>query len=126
MVTLLLPMFRTHTVIWEVEPLDTVEVSSELARGRGDIFALKVKGTSMIGELINDGDIVLMEQAAAADDGDMVAAWIKSEEETTLKKLYRDGDRIRLQPANPAMEPIYAAPENVEVQGRVLGVIRQI
>lgn len=111
---------------WEMEPLDTVEVSSEIVQGKGDVFALKVKGTSMIDALINDGDIVLMQQTNTADDGDMVAAWLKSEEETTLKKLHRERDRIRLQPANSALEPIYADPDNVEVQGKVLGVIRQM
>jgi repressor LexA len=80
----------------------------------------------MIDALINDGDVVLMQQAATANDGEMVAAWLKSEEETTLKKLYRERDRIRLQPANATMDPIYADPDNVEVQGKVIGVIRQI
>ncbi|TET13897.1 MAG: transcriptional repressor LexA [Dehalococcoidia bacterium] len=111
---------------WEMEPLDSVEVSSGLTQGRDKVYALRVKGTSMIDALINDGDIVLMQQAATADDGEMVAAWLKSEEETTLKKLYRERGRIRLQPANSEMQPIYAAPENVEVQGKVVGVIRQV
>jgi len=111
---------------WEMEPLDTVEVSSEIVRGKDNVYALTVKGTSMIDALINDGDIVLMQQAATADDGEMVAAWLKAEEETTLKKLYREPDRIRLQPANTTMEPIYADPGNVEIQGRVIGVIRRI
>jgi repressor LexA len=61
-----------------------------------------------------------MEQTASADDGDMVAAWLKQEEEATLKKIYRKGDRVRLQPANEKVKPIYTKPENVEVQGRVL------
>jgi len=111
---------------WEMEPLDSVEVSSELTQGRDRVYALRVKGTSMIDALINDGDIVLMQQAATADDGEMVAAWLKAEEETTLKKLYRERGRIRLQPANSEMQPIYAAPDNVEVQGKVVGVIRQV
>ena len=111
---------------WEIEPLDTVEVSSELTQGKEGVYALRVKGTSMIDALINDGDIVLMQQAATAEDGEMVAAWLKAEGETTLKKLYRERNRIRLQPANSIMEPIYAVPENVEVQGKVVGVIRQI
>ena len=111
---------------WEMEPLDTVEVSSELTQGKEGVYALRVKGTSMIDALINDGDIVLMQQAATAEDGEMVAAWLKAEEETTLKKLYRERNRIRLQPANSTMDPIYAVPENVEVQGKVVGVIRQI
>ena len=111
---------------WEMEPLDTVEVSSELTQGKEGVYALRVKGTSMIDALINDGDIVLMQQAATAEDGEMVAAWLKAEGETTLKKLYRERNRIRLQPANSTMEPIYADPANVEVQGKVVGVIRQI
>ena len=111
---------------WEMEPIDTVEVSSELIKGRGDVYALKVKGNSMIDALISDGDIVLMQQAVTADNGDMIAAWLKSEGETTLKKLYRERDRIRLQPANTRMKPIYVAPKNVEVQGKVVGVIRQL
>jgi repressor LexA len=111
---------------WEMEPLDTVEVSSELTQGKEGVYALRVKGTSMVDALINDGDIVLMQQAATAEDGEMVAAWLKAEEETTLKKLYRERNRIRLQPANSTMEPLYAVPENVEVQGKVVGVIRQI
>jgi len=111
---------------WEIEPLDTVEVSSELTQGKEEVYALRVKGASMIDALINDGDIVLMQQAATAEDGEMVAAWLKAEGETTLKKLYRERNRIRLQPANSTMEPIYADPKNVEVQGKVVGVIRQI
>jgi repressor LexA len=111
---------------WEMEPMDTVEVSSELVKGRSDVYALRVKGNSMVDALISDGDIVLMQQAATADNGEMVAAWLKSEGETTLKKLYRERERIRLQPANAQMKPIYAAPKNVEVQGKVIGVIRQV
>ena len=111
---------------WEMEPIDTVEVSSELVKGKSDVYALKVKGNSMIDALISDGDIVLMQQAETADNGEMVAAWLKSESETTLKKLYRERERIRLQPANSKMKPIYASPKNVQVQGKVVGVIRQL
>ncbi len=109
---------------WEAEPIDTVEVSSELVKSKSDVYALKVKGNSMVDALISDGDIVLMQQAETADDGEMVAAWLKSEGETTLKKLYREPNRIRLQPANSQMKPIYVKPRNVEVQGKVIGVIR--
>ena len=111
---------------WEMEPMDTVEVTSELIQGRGDVYALRVKGTSMVDALIGDGDIVLMQQAATAEDGEMVAAWLKAEGEITLKKLYREPGRIRLQPANAQMQPIYAELRNVEVQGKVIGVIRQL
>lgn len=99
---------------------DDVEVPDEVAGGRDNVFALRVKGTSMIDALVNDGDVVIMEQTSAADDGDMVAVWLKDRQETTLKKIYFEGERVRLQPANVTMEPIYARAEDVEVQGKVL------
>jgi repressor LexA len=98
---------------------DDVDVPAEVAAG-GNVFALRVKGTSMIDALVNDGDIVVLESTSAWSDGDMVAAWIKSREETTLKRIYHEGDRIRLQPANVTMDPIYAAADDVEVQGKVV------
>jgi repressor LexA len=109
---------------WEMEPLDSVDVSSDLPGSEENVFALRVKGTSMIDALINDGDVVLMRQASSAEAGDMVAAWLKGEGETSLKRFYPEQDRIRLQPANSQMEPIYADPNDVEVQGKVVGVIR--
>lgn len=105
---------------------DTIDVSENVTRGRENIFALRVKGTSMIDALINDGDIVLFEATDHADNGEMVAAWLKREGETTLKKFYHEGDRVRLQPMNSTMEPIYTAADNVEVQGRVVYVTRSM
>jgi repressor LexA len=77
----------------------------------------------MIDALVNDGDIVIMEATNSADDGEMVAAWLKREGEATLKKIFVDGERVRLQPANVTMKAIYTDPENVEIQGRVLTTI---
>ena len=74
----------------------------------------------MIDALVNDGDIIIMEQASSAENGEMVAAWLKREQEATLKKFYREGDRVRLQPANETMAPIYTDADNVEIQGKVL------
>jgi repressor LexA len=91
-----------------------------MTHGRDNVFALRVKGSSMIDALVNDGDLVLMEQTSAWDDGDMVAVWLRDRQETTLKKIYNEGPRIRLQPANASMDPIYARAEDVEVQGKVL------
>jgi len=99
---------------------ETVEVTEEMTGGRENVYALRVKGNSMIDALVNDGDIVIMEQAAGAEDGDMVAAWLKQEQEVTLKKFYREGSRVRLQPANTTMKPIYTEADNVEIQGKVL------
>jgi repressor LexA len=99
---------------------DAIEVTDEMTRGRENVFALRVKGTSMIDALVNDGDLILMEMTGAADNGDMVAVWLKDREETTLKKIYYENERVRLQPANVTMDPIYVDPEQVEVQGKVL------
>ena len=105
---------------------DFIEVAAELTQGRPDIYALKVRGMSMIDALINDGDMVLMQSASTVDNGDMAAVWLRSEKEVTLKKVYMEPGRVRLQPANSQMKPIYTSPENVEVQGRVIAVIRQM
>jgi len=111
---------------WATVPEETVQLTHEMTRGRRGVYALRVKGSSMIDALIDDGDIVLMEQVSTINDGDMAAVWLKRQQEVTLKKVYRDGNRIRLQPANRQMEPLYQDPDNVEIQGRVIGVIRKI
>ncbi|MFC2003177.1 transcriptional repressor LexA [Chloroflexota bacterium] len=109
---------------WATIPDETVRLPDELVRSRESIYALKVKGTSMIDALIDDGDIVLMQQTSTVDDGDMAAVWLKAQQEVTLKKIYREGKRIRLQPANREMKLSYQNADNVEIQGRVVGVIR--
>ena len=105
---------------------DSLEVPAELTRGKQDIYALKVKGMSMIDALINDGDIVLMQYVNNVDNGEMAAVWLRAEKEVTLKKVFVERSRVRLQPANSQMQPIFAAPGNVEVQGRVIAVVRQV
>jgi len=104
---------------------DSIEVTADMVGGRRNVYGLRVKGTSMIDALVNDGDIVLMEAASTAENGDMVAAWLKREQEATLKRFYLEGGRVRLQPANETMQPIYTDPANVQVQGRFLGSIRR-
>jgi len=109
-----------QTAEWE-----TIDLSSSmLPSGKSEVFALRVKGLSMIDALINDGDIVVLMKQSWCDNGDTVAVWLKDEKETTLKKFYLEGNRVRLQPANATMEPIYASPENVEVQGKLVTVVR--
>jgi len=106
---------------------ETLEVTEDLTRGKEGVYALKVKGSSMIDALINDGDVVLMQHVDVVENGEMAAIWLKAEKEATLKKFYYDkSGRIRLQPANDQMQPIYVDPENVAIQGRVIGVIRQL
>ena len=106
--------------------LETLEIPEDMVSGKENVYALKVKGTSMIDALIDDGDIILLQHVDTADDGDMVAAWLEAEEEVTLKRLYREPNRIRLQPANSQMDPIYVDPSNLSVKGRVIGVIRKL
>jgi repressor LexA len=109
-----------------VASAETLEISRDLIRGRENVYALKVKGLSMIDALINDGDIVLMQYTNTVENGQMAAVWLKSEKKATLKRVYASPNRIRLQPANSQMQPIYAEPEDVEIQGRVIAVIRQL
>jgi repressor LexA len=112
---------------WDIAAVsDTIGVPSELTRGREDIYALRVKGVSMIDALIDDGDVVVMQHVNSVANGEMAAVWLKSEKEVTLKKVFVESDRVRLQPANSQMQPIYADRGNIEIQGRVLAVLRQV
>jgi len=111
-----------------VDPEDTVEVPQRLV-DQG-CFALRVKGKSMIEDHIDDGDVVVVKPQDSADDGEIVVALVvggaSTEGEATLKRMYREGDRVRLQPANAEMNPIFVRPEDLRVQGKVVSVIRSI
>ncbi|ADJ25742.1 transcriptional repressor, LexA family [Dehalogenimonas lykanthroporepellens BL-DC-9] len=120
------PIALPENDTWNLTPEEMVEVSDDILRGRTNVFALKVRGTSMIDALVDDGDTVLLTQTGTAEDGAMVAVWLQDRNEVTLKKIYREGNRIRLQPANRYMEPIFCDPGNVEIQGRVIGIIRKL
>jgi repressor LexA len=105
-----------------------IELSPDLAPNNGrSLFALRVKGHSMVDALINDGDIVVLKQQETCENGETVAVWLRDERETTLKRFYlEDGNRVRLQPANVTMDPIYTDASNVEVQGKLVSVVRSI
>jgi len=105
---------------------ETIELTRGIIKDTDGIYALQVKGNSMIDALIHDGDIVVMKHQQHAENGDLVAVWLRDEKETTLKRFYLEGDRVRLQPANPTMEPLYFPANNVEIQGKVVCVIRQL
>jgi repressor LexA len=112
---------------WDIAAVsETMGVPSELTGGREDIYALRVKGMSMVDALINDGDIVLMQHVNTVENGEMAAVWLKEEKEVTLKKVFVESDRVRLQPANSQMRPLFTDPSNVEIQGKVIAVLRQI
>jgi repressor LexA len=105
-----------------------IEVPADVASNDRlqDVYALRVRGYSMIDALISDGDIVLLRYQQTADNGQMVAARLEDENAVTLKLFYNEGSRIRLQPANVTMEPIYVSPANVRIEGRVVGVLRSM
>jgi repressor LexA len=109
-----------------LEPLDTLMLTRDLISDQEGLFALKVKGNSMIDALINDGDIVVMKKQETALNGEMCAVWLKEKGETTLKRIYREKSRIRLQPMNPTMKPFYAKANDVQIQGKVVLVVRQL
>jgi repressor LexA len=102
---------------------ETLAVPEDLV-GKRDSYVLRVKGDSMIDEQIRDGDFVIVEDRHTADNGEMVIALLNGSD-VTLKKLYREHGRIRLQPANPTMQPIYAEAGDVQVRGVVIGVMRR-
>lgn len=108
----------------------TIEVPQSQLPGREkgqDLFALEVQGDSMIDAMVNDGDIVIMKPASEARNGEMVAIWINDKDETTLKYFFLENGKVRLQPANPTMEPIIIEdPSTLEVRGKVVMVIRQV
>jgi repressor LexA len=112
------------------DPESTIEIARSLLPAREkieDLFALEVQGDSMIDAMVNDGDIVIMKHTQEARNGEMVAVWLNNNDETTLKYFYREKNRIRLQPANPTMQPIYVDnPEQVSIRGKVVMVIRQV
>ncbi len=111
---------------WHSVSLDTIGVPPELLPSHTQVYALRVKGTSMIDALVDDGDIVILQATTTAEDGEMVAVWLRDRSEVTLKRLYREPGRIRLQPANHTMAPIYVDPGEVEVQGKVVAVLRKV
>jgi repressor LexA len=109
---------------------DPVEEAIFLTTGIVDqqdgLFALKVKGDSMIDALVNDGDIIILRHQSTAQNGDMVAVRLLDRDETTLKHFYRENGHVRLQPANPTLEPIFVHPAHVEIQGQVVAIVRQL
>ena len=105
---------------------DAIELTHDLLPQHDNVYALQVRGDSMIDAMVSDGDIVIVHQQNEAHNGDMVAAWLTDRDETTLKFFFREPDRIRLQPANPTMDPIYVDPAAVQIQGKVLMVLRRL
>lgn len=106
---------------------ETIELTRSIVGDPRDLYALRVRGNSMIDAMVHDGDIVIMRPTEEVANGEMAAVWLRDREEATLKRVYWEGGRVRLQPANPTMEPIYIDdPRQVQIQGKVVMVIRQV
>jgi repressor LexA len=120
----LLGRVAAGTPIEAVQATETIFVPEDMV-GRRDTYVLQVKGDSMIDEQIRDGDYVIVEDRQTARDGEMVIALLEGEN-VTLKKLYRERDgRVRLQPANSALKPLFVDPRSLKIQGVVIGVLRR-
>jgi repressor LexA len=108
-----------------VQDAETLAVPLDMVRRRRDNYVLRVEGNSMIEEQIRDGDYIVVQAQETAEDGEMVVALVGGES-ATVKKLYREeAGRVRLQPANPSMDPIFVDPDELRIQGIVVGVIRK-
>ena len=107
---------------------ETIELTRDILGDPEGLYALQVQGDSMVDALVHDGDIVVMRHQQRVENGEMAAVWLREREEVTLKHFFQEeGGRVRLQPANPTMRPIFVDdPRRVEVQGKVVMVIRQL
>lgn len=120
------PLYAPDAPAYADQSYDTIDLTAALTQDRQNLFALRVKGTSMIDALVADGDIVILEPTSDARNGEMVAAWLDDSEETTLKRFFMEGDTVRLQPENETMEPIRVPAKDVSVRGKVVGVVRSM
>lgn len=122
------PVPSSDFAYYDSDSMVDIAISSLPARERGEnLFALEVQGESMIDAMVYDGDIVIMKPAHEARNGEMVAVWLSDKEETTLKYFYLENGKVRLQPANPNMDPIIIDdPSTVDIQGKVIMVIRKV
>ena len=102
-----------------------IELTSDIADPRRDLFALQVQGDSMVDDLVGDGDILIVERRQEAAQGQMAIVYLRDRNEATLKRVYPEGRRVRLQPAHPTLQPLYADARDVQVQGCVVALIRQ-
>jgi repressor LexA len=103
-----------------------LELNESLFRNPAELYALRVQGDSMIDASVLDGDIVILRHQERAENGEMVAAWIDNQNETTLKHFYLEGDQVRLRPANPSYPEMFLPAADVSVKGKVVSVIRQL
>jgi repressor LexA len=124
------PVPMSETSFSQLHPDSMIDIARNLLpkHNTEQLFALEVSGDSMIDAMVNDGDIVIMQPPQNdIKNGDMVAIWLNDKAETTLKYIFHENNKVRLQPANPTMDPIFIDdPATVDIQGKVVMVIRQM
>jgi repressor LexA len=107
------------------DPENTVQIARSMVGNADGLYALEVKGNSMIDALINDGDIVVMKRVTEVKNGDLAAVFLLDRNESTLKRVFHEGKRLKLKPENPTMKPFYVDARQAQIQGRVMCVIRK-
>ena len=121
-----IPLLGVITAGKPIEPIQDpkpIQVPNDMLAKTGRHYALRIRGNSMIMEGIRDGDVVIVREQPTVERGEAAVAYLPDRNEATLKKIYPEKNRIRLQPANPELEPFYET--NVEIQGKVVGVLRK-
>ncbi len=108
------------------EPRGWIRIPQPWLADGDDLFALRVQGDSMVDALVGDGDLIIVKSTPSVEDGEMAVVWLADRHATTLKRVYREGNLVRLQPANPTMSPLYVPAEVVQIQGKVVQVLRSL
>ena len=113
-------------VLTELDPQDVIELTYDIVPNGDNLYAVKVQNGSLLDALVNEGDILIMQPQTQAQNGELVAARLIGQDETTFRRYYRENGHVRLQPDNPTMEALFVEPDAVQVQGKVVAVIRQV
>ena len=113
-------------VLTELDPQDVIELTYDIVPNGDNLYAVKVQNGSLLDALVNEGDILIMQPQTQAQNGELVAARLIGQDETTFRRYYRENGHVRLQPDNPTMEALLVKPDAVQVQGKVVAVIRQV
>jgi repressor LexA len=110
----------------ELAQSEVIELTSDIVPETENLYALRVKGNALVDALVNDGDVIILQPQAYAENGEMVAVRLLERGETTFKRFYRENGHVRLQPVDPTVESLIVKPEAVAVQGKVVAIIRQV
>lgn len=110
----------------ELEQSEVIELTSDIVPESENLYAFRVKGNALVDALVNDGDVIILQPQAHAENGEMVAVRLLEQGETTFKRFYRENGHVRLQPVDPTVGSLIVKPEAVAVQGKVVAIIRQV